>query len=131
MISARALLFPGALLRIFSGDPEVIRQGTTYIHFVAPFYVCFAVMFVSNGIINGAGHTLITTGIPAFSLLVIRVPAAYLLVHARHNVTGVWMAMGMSFAGSMVSGLLYYGSGRWKRPLTRPPEVLPLAPGSG
>lgn len=126
LVSAAALILPQALLRIFIADPDVIRLGTTYLRMVAPFYVCFAIMFVSNGIINGAGHTLVTTGITALSLLVVRVPVAYLMVHLRHDVSGVWTGIAAGFAVSMTAGLLYYASGRWRRAVTAPAPAAPL-----
>jgi len=123
--SALVVSLPGPLLRLFLNDPKVIAVGVRYLHIVGACYVLFAVMFASNGVINGAGHTLITTVITVFSLWIVRVPLATYLSRSLHNVVGVWYAMSASFATSMVISLAYYFSGRWKRPVVRRPPTLP------
>jgi putative MATE family efflux protein len=110
---------PGTLLRIFTNDVTVIQLGTTYLKIVGFCYVFFAVMFVSNGVINGAGQTFITTVISLISLWIVRVPLALYLAHRLGTVTGVWYAIAASFAVSMLSSLVYYFTGRWRRSVIR------------
>jgi len=88
-------------------------------------YTLFAVMFVSNGVINGSGHTLPTTIITIIALWGIRIPIAYLLSKHLNDVRGVWYAMLLSvFCGMMIS-LFYYASGRWKKPvIKRQPGII-------
>lgn len=126
-VSLLVVLAPGMLLRVFTDDREVISIGVHYLRIVGSCYVLFAMMFVTNGIINGAGHTLMTTIITLVSLWVVRVPLAYLLSGRMGDVTGVWYAMSISFAVSMAMSLAYYLSGRWRRPVAgRAP--MPLEP---
>jgi putative MATE family efflux protein len=117
--SLLATTAPGLLLRIFTSDASVIRLGVTYLRVVGFCYVLFAVMFVSNGIINGAGHTFITTVISFVSQWAVRVPMAYFLAHRLGSVTGIWYAIAASFGVSMLCSLGYYSSGRWKRAVVR------------
>jgi putative MATE family efflux protein len=115
--SALAVSLPGVLLRIFTNDPAVLELGTEYLRIVGASYIFFAIMFVSNGIINGAGHTLVTTCISLISLWVVRVPVALWLSRHMGGVRGVWYAMADSFGVSMCASLAYYVSGRWRRPV--------------
>jgi putative MATE family efflux protein len=115
VISAVAVLFPEALLKVFIHDPAVIERGVAYLHIVAPFYVFFAIAFVSNGILNGAGATGVSTVNSLISLWLIRAPVAYWLSRETNSVTGVWYAISLSFVVSMIVSLAYYFSGRWKR----------------
>ncbi|NLO74088.1 MAG: MATE family efflux transporter [candidate division WS1 bacterium] len=115
LASAITLLAPQLLLKMFITDAEVIREGMTYLQVVAPFYVFLALMFVGNGIINGAGDTLATTMIAVISQLVVRIPLAVLLIRVLHSVTGVWIAIAVSFVISMLASFAYYRSGRWQR----------------
>ncbi|MFY2556150.1 MATE family efflux transporter [Corallococcus terminator] len=131
VISAVAVTFPEALLRIFVTDPAVITPGVTYLHIVGGTYVLFALIFVSNGIINGAGRTLITTAFSLLSLWVVRVPVAYWLSRRMGSVTGVWIAMALSFGVSLVVSMAYYFSGRWRRPLIKKPPEGPTTPNPG
>ncbi|EYF05377.1 MATE family efflux transporter [Chondromyces apiculatus] len=117
VISFVAAVFPEVLLRVFIGDPEVIQHGVAYLHIVGSCYVFFSLMFVSNGIINGSGSTVVTTLISLISLWVFRVPVAYWLSRAMNSELGVWYAISLSFLVSMVVSMGYYFSGRWKQAL--------------
>jgi Na+-driven multidrug efflux pump len=118
-VSLLVVSVPGTLLRIFTPDPIIIGLGSDYLRIVGICYVFFAVMFVSNGVINGAGQTFITTIISLISLWVVRVPLALYLAHRLGAVTGVWYAIAVSFAVSMLSSLVYYFTGRWRRSVIR------------
>ena len=41
-------------------DAKVMEIGIAYLHIAGSCYIFFAIMFISNGVINGAGHTIIT-----------------------------------------------------------------------
>ncbi|WP_044191577.1 MATE family efflux transporter [Hyalangium minutum] len=119
IISVVAVLFPEALLRIFVKDAPVLELGVSYLHIVGACYVFFALLFVSNGIINGAGHTLTTTVFSLISLWVVRVPGAYWLSRSLGHVRGVWYALSLSFLVSFFVSMAYYFSGRWRKPIAK------------
>ncbi|WNG23816.1 MATE family efflux transporter [Cystobacter fuscus] len=123
VISAVAVLFPEALLKVFITDPVVVELGTSYLHIVGACYVLFGLTFVSNGIINGAGSTLVTTVISLLSLWVARVPLAYALSRQMHDVKGIWYAIVISFFVSLGCSMAYYFSGRWMRGLAQTKTV--------
>ncbi len=133
LASALVVLFPSALLRMFLNEREVIEIGISYLHIVGGAYVMFAVMFVSNGVINGAGHTFVTTLITLLALWGVRVPMAIYLSTTTHRIEGVWWGMVSGFSVGALMSLAYYLSGRWKKPIARrqaapvEPEVLPAA----
>ena len=112
-LSAIVELFPETLLRIFINDPAVLQMGTSYLHIVGASYICFALMFISSGIINGSGATIATTVISLASLWIFRVPGAYYLAQHLKSVSGVWYAVSFSFCLSMIASMAYYFSGRW------------------
>ena len=111
------LAVPQSILRIFLNDPEVIRIGIGYLRIVGSGYLFMTAIFISNGVLNGAGHTLITTGSALFSLWLLRVPLASYLSHHLHRVEGVWYAMLISSAATAVLGMVLYYAGIWKRPV--------------
>jgi len=83
-------------------------------------------MFISNGVINGAGHTIITMVFSLLSLWVIRVPFSWLLSKTSLGITGIWVAVSLSFAITMIVSLTYYFSGRWKRlVIVKTPAAVP------
>ncbi|WP_342378213.1 MATE family efflux transporter [Myxococcus stipitatus] len=131
LISAMAVTFPEALLSMFVSDPAVLAPGVEYLHIVGGTYVLFALIFVSNGVINGAGRTMMTTVFSLVSLWVVRVPVAYWLSRRMDNVKGVWLAMALSFAVSLAVSMAYYFSGRWQKPLLKNAPNGPAAPNPG
>jgi Na+-driven multidrug efflux pump len=72
-------------------------------------------MFISNGVINGAGHTMITMTFTLLSLWLVRVPVSWWLSKTSLGIIGVWIAIALSFLTTMTVSLTYYYSGRWKK----------------
>ena len=116
-ISVTVMAFPQIILRAFLRDPAVVQIGVQYLRIVGITYTLYAVLFVSNGVINGAGHTFPTTVITVINLWGVRVPLAWLLPGYFHGVKGIWVAMTVSVATGMALSLAYYGLGRWKKPV--------------
>ncbi len=101
--------------------------GVAYLRVVGPCYLFFSIAFVSNGVINGAGHTMITMMLSLMSQWIVRVPGSWLLSKTSLGVYGIWMAVALSFMATMVASLLYYFSGRWKTStVIKAPSVPPL-----
>ena len=115
---------PQVLLRAFTNEPAVIAIGVGYLRIVGITYVLYAVLFASNGVINGAGYTTATTIISVIGLWGIRLPLAYALPKVIHNETGIWYAMLISVGATMLLSLAFYFSGRWKRPLVKATPVV-------
>ncbi len=118
-ISILVLSIPQVFLRAFLNDPAVIKIGVDYLHIVGVTYVIFAVMFVSNGVINGSGHTVPTTIISIIAMWGIRIPLAWVLPDYLQSVRGIWFAMLISVFSGMIISLAYYSTGRWKRPVIK------------
>ncbi len=125
LVSIIALLIPETLMRIFSTDPSVLEQGVNYLRIVSGFYPFFAVMFISNGVINGAGHTLVTTLISLIGLWAVRVPTSYILARHLDSVDGVWYGIALSLFLSMFISTAYYVTGKWKKPILKPGNGTP------
>lgn len=121
--SILVVCLPRVLLRIFTNDPAVLDLGIDYLYIVGSCYAFFAIMFVSNGIINGSGHTMVTTAISLISLWVVRVPMAWWLSRRIGSIDGVWYAVSASFGVSMLVSMAYYFTGRWRRPVARKPSA--------
>lgn len=116
-VSTLALTMPQILLKMFLNESSVMEIGVTYMHVAAINYLCFAVMLIANGVINGSGHTIITTLITLISLWLARVPLAVFLSHRLHRVQGIWYAIAISAFVGMIASLVVYYSGLWKRPV--------------
>jgi putative MATE family efflux protein len=129
IISLVVVFFSKYIFIIFgiADDVKVLEIGVTYLHIVGASYIFFGVLFISNGIINGAGHTIITMCFTLMSLWLVRVPFSWLLSKTSLGIIGVWIAVASSFAVTMTVSLIYYFSGRWKKSaIIKPPIETPI-----
>ncbi|MBN1619688.1 MATE family efflux transporter [candidate division WOR-3 bacterium] len=104
----------GDLIRIFNTDPEVVRIGKEYLLIVSSFYIAFSVMFASNGLLRGAGDTLIPMIITLFSLWAFRVPLSFFLSRFM-GTAGIWWGIPVAWCFGAFASLLYYKSGNWRK----------------
>lgn len=119
VMTVLAVAIPRTLLSPFLNDATAMTVGVHYLRIFAISYVFLAVLFVSNGVINGAGYTFVTTVISIVALWAARVPLALYLSHRMHRVEGVFYAMAISNGVSMAISLICYATGFWKKPIIR------------
>ena len=115
MVAGSVFIYFGAgpLMRLFTDDPAVIAQGTTYLRVIAPFEAAMAFELVLQGAFGGAGNSLppLVLCVP---LSAARIPLA-LLLSRRLGASGIWWAIALT---TLVKGLLmaaWFKLGRWKR----------------
>lgn len=113
-VTVLLLLFGKFLMGLFTNDPEVIRIGYEYLCIVSAFYVVFSILFSYNGVLRGAGDTLIPMFITFISLWVLRIPSAFLL--SNHiGEKGIWWAVPIGVVAGAIMSYFYYKTGRYKR----------------
>lgn len=108
------LLFSRVFMGLFTPDPDVIRIGREYLVVVSSFYLVISALFMTNGLMRGAGDTLIPMFITLFSLWIIRVPLAYLLSRSMDE-TGIWWSIPIGWSMGLIVSYSYYLTGRWKK----------------
>ncbi|MDR2577457.1 MAG: MATE family efflux transporter [Chitinispirillales bacterium] len=113
------LTIPGVLLAPFTTDPDVIAIGSGCLRILGPSITFLAVMLVSNGVINGAGHTLTTLIFTLIAVWGLRIPGAAILSRGSMGITGIWVSYAIAFCVMMCVSLLWYRSGRWKKPVVK------------
>lgn len=119
-LSAFIVAFPKLLLSMFVQDPVILDIGTGYLRTLGFSYILVAVMFVSNGVINGAGRTLITMCITLTCIWLVRVPFAAVLSKTSLGIRGIWLAIVIGFAVGLSISLTYYFAGKWKNAAFKP-----------
>jgi putative MATE family efflux protein len=112
--SALVILFRAPLIRLFNADAGVAALGARYLALVAGGYVLFSTMFITGGLLRGAGDTLTPMLATLIGLWVVRVPAATLLSR-RLGTDGIWLATPVGWAAGMILLLSWYFGGRWRR----------------
>lgn len=116
-------MFPRQLLMLFTSDNLILNKGVKILKILGISYIPFGLMWVSNGIIRGAGDTVVTMFISIFTLWCVRLPLAYFL--SKYTVlgsNGIWTAMTISSTLSGITSMTYYKSGRWKKNLVLDPK---------
>ncbi len=118
-----AYFFGRELMGVFTTDEEVINIGRTYLIIVSSFYLVFSAMFVTNGVLRGAGDTLASMFITLFSLWALRVPFSYLLSQS-YGAVGIWWGIPIAWIFGFVASLIYYRTGRWKsKAVVKHPDI--------
>ncbi len=109
------VFFGRYLIQLFvkSGEAEVIQVGTEYLVIVGSFYIMFSAMFAINGVMRGAGDTIVPMFITFFSLWMVRIPVAYFLSE-RIGESGIWWAIPIAWLTGVVLAYMYYRTGKWK-----------------
>lgn len=113
LVTVVYMLFPRQIVSAFTTDPKVLEVGVEYIKVVAPFYIIFSIMFVLNGVLRGAGATLIPMFITLIALWFIRIPASYFMAEEYGRI-GIWWGIPIGWFFGMGLAFIYYLSGKWK-----------------
>jgi Na+-driven multidrug efflux pump len=109
-----------------------MHYAMDYLRVMAISYIAYAILFSANGVMNGAGMTLITTISTVVGLWVVRVPLAYylsglsagnwwfsFLPGREKDIHGIWISMVAGVAVSAVLSLIFFYSGMWKKSLVK------------
>ena len=108
-----AWIFAEQIMQVFTTDQAVVEAGKDYLYIVSAFYILFSAMFVMNGVLRGAGDTLIPMFITIFALWVIRIPASWFLVQ-HFGPKGIWWGIPVAWGIGAVFSYIYYRTGRWR-----------------
>jgi len=113
-VTALLVAFPETAIGVFSGDPDVVAAGTTYVLLVGVTQLFMAAEVVLLGAFAGAQWTAVPAVIE-IGLTAVRVPLAMWLVSQGWGVEAVWFAIASTTVvkGTLLAALfgLRYGRG--------------------
>ncbi len=112
------LIFPRQIICFFLSDPsiEIMNQGIQYLRIVPFGYLGLSLVFVTNGVLTGAGDTIPPLIFSILSFWLIRIPLAWVLSQFTPlGSTGIWLGISAGFIFSAVASFLYYRFGPWER----------------
>ncbi|MBN2656939.1 MAG: MATE family efflux transporter [Spirochaetales bacterium] len=70
IFSAGAVIFPAAILSIYSKDPEVIRLGSSYLRIVGTSYFATTITFSFAASLRSTGRVKLTTAVSGVSIAI-------------------------------------------------------------
>lgn len=112
-VTISLFVFGEPLMRMFDSNPEVVAIGMRKIQIVSLFYVVVSIMFITTGVLRGAGDTMVPLFISMITLWIIRVPVAYLLT-PRLGSDGIWWSIPSGWTLGLILTVGYYSTGKWK-----------------
>ena len=83
-------MFPAALIRLFSGDAQVIAFGVDYLRIISWNFMAMALIFTSSSIFQALGNTWPSLGSSALRLFIFAAPAAALSMRPNFTIREVW-----------------------------------------
>lgn len=109
------LLFPENLMRLYTGDAEVVRLGAIYLRIMAFCQIHQAFGYVFMGAIRGAGHPKLVMWVTAFSSWPVRLGTTYILLNVvGTGVVGAWWGMAADGLFRGLASWLWFRTGKWK-----------------
>ena len=114
VMSIFSILNPHLLINMFTKDIEVFEYSKSYIYTIMPIFIFYSIMFVCNGIINGAGKTIVIMVFSTSTTLILRTILAYAL-SGKFSLIGIWASMDICYIINTLFSLYYYKSNKWQK----------------
>jgi len=110
------VLFAEPVIRGFTADPEVIRQGATCLRIISYGNIGYAYLMVTLQAFNGAGDTVTPTIVYFFGFWLMEIPLAYgLAIPAGLRANGVYISIVIAEGSIAVASIILFKRGRWKQ----------------
>jgi putative MATE family efflux protein len=106
------LAVPGLLVRLFTRDPDVIKNGVLYLRVIAFAQIGQSFELILEGALAGAGYTF-WPQIVSTTLTGLRIPLAAWWSGA-FGLLGIWVALSATATARGVAMILFWTSGRWR-----------------
>lgn len=107
------MVFAPQVMRVFTGQEDVIAYGVYILKFFCPFYWMIGILNVLTGTIRGTGKTLQAMLIVLFSMCIFRVFWIWGSMRISHEISGVMLGYPVSWVVGLVLAFLYMWKGKW------------------
>lgn len=103
------------IVGLFSGEPEVVRYGTSCIRILGIGYPMYAVGMIVIQAMNGAGDTYTPSVLNFISFWVLQIPLAYwLAAPMKFGPNGVFTSLIIAETTLTILAVLFFRRGKWK-----------------
>lgn len=114
-----SIFLPSFVMHLFVVDKSIVTIGSHYLRIVGWGYLLLIFIFVTNGVLIGSKKALMTMFFSIISLGIFRIPLAAFFSGTKLGISGIWIAIAISFFVNALLGIAFYMSGRW-RPADKP-----------
>jgi putative MATE family efflux protein len=97
---------PAAMIRVFSGDPEVVAVGVEYLRIISWSFVGSGIVFVASSMFQAMGNTLPSLISSAARIVLVVVPALILSRRPGFALWWLWLVAAASIFLQMTISLL-------------------------
>jgi len=97
---------PGAFIRFFSSDADVIAFGAQYLRIISLNFVAMALIFATSSMFQAVGNTWPPLGSSSLRLVFFALPAALLSMRPGFDIREVWYLSVATVGGQAVVNLL-------------------------
>lgn len=101
------------LLRLFTGDENVVRLGANFFIILAPSYFTFVFIEIFSGAIRGAGESFQPMLITCFGVCGLRIAWLLIAVPLWHTMEMVAMNYPVTWVTTAIIFIIYYARGKW------------------
>jgi Na+-driven multidrug efflux pump len=125
-------LVPAPIVAVFTNDPAVVREGATFLRFVALSFGFIGISRAFTGGFRGAGKTLVAAAVSLAAIVVVRLPVAVVASQAllptdwwflgAPDPRGIWVAFAVSNVVGAAVALLWFHRGTWRDSDVRGPR---------
>ncbi|MFM7157744.1 MAG: MATE family efflux transporter [Bacteroidota bacterium] len=114
LLAILSYIFGEQFARIYTNDPDIIRETVEYVRIACFGYIFFAIGSVTLRIISGAGAAARSMMVVFTALVIIQIPLAFILSHYTPlHESGIWIGVVLSYIALTVIGYQQYRSGKW------------------
>ena len=116
LCSLAIYLWPGAVVRVFNSEPDMIATAGSYLRIAIAGFVAVGFWMVFMQSLNGAGDTIPPMVLSVVSVWLVGLPLAILLPRISElGAYGVRWGIAFSIIANGVVQMAYFLTGRWKR----------------
>ncbi len=110
------ILFAPAAIRPLKATPEALKLAGLALQIAGLELPMFALVFIFNGALRGAGDTKSPMFVNMACILILRLPATYLMGFVfGWGIAGVWLATVIDWTGRALGLWLIFRKGVWKQ----------------
>ena len=121
LLTVSLLLFGSSLMYLFTDTASLVTMGVRAMRILALGYIAFAGTQILSGVMRGAGDTMKPMWISIFTIVVLRVPLAYLWAwmsrseqYPNGSPDSIFVSLLISWVAGFIITSVVYRSGTWK-----------------